>query len=268
MSSAGPTGKDGWLDFRRRLLERELLAGSFIKTPTVHATEIFSSLGYDFVVIDQEHGPFDRGALDVMLCVARATGIAGIVRVPDVQSILAALDMGASGIIVPHVNSASIAQSAAAAARYAGGTRGCSPSPRAGRYGGLSLAHHVVQSDAAVSVTVMIEHPAAVQDIDGIAATDGVDALFLGLGDLSVAIGAPSASTVMLRPYAERTRDAAMRHGKALMATAANVEAGAWLLDLGVTALVVSSEQGLFRSAAARQIELFKARNPAESQVS
>jgi 2-keto-3-deoxy-L-rhamnonate aldolase RhmA len=267
MIPGGPTGKDGWLDFRRRLLDREPLAGSFIKTPTVHATEILANLGYDFVVIDQEHGPFDRGTLDVMLCVARATGIAGIVRVPDEAAILAALDMGASGIIVPHVNSASAAKSAAAAARYTGGARGCSPSPRAGRYGALSLADHVAQSDSAVSVTVMIEHPDAVRDVNAIAAVEGIDALFLGLGDLSVAMGTPSASVEMLRPSAERVRDAAIRHGKALMATAASIDAGAWLLNLGVTAMVVSSDQGLFRSAASRQLENFRARESAERQA-
>ena len=62
--------------FRRRLSAREKLSGTFIKTPTGHATEIFGDLGYDFVVIDEEHAPFDRLAVDQALVAARAAHIA------------------------------------------------------------------------------------------------------------------------------------------------------------------------------------------------
>ena len=60
-----------WTDFRRRLKARKHLLGTFIKTPTTHATEILGALGFDFVVIDQEHSPFDRVTID-MLCWPRA----------------------------------------------------------------------------------------------------------------------------------------------------------------------------------------------------
>ena len=64
--------------FRERLRAGELLLGAMLKTPTVHATEIFGSLGFDFVVIDQEHGPFDTHALDTLALAARAADIASI----------------------------------------------------------------------------------------------------------------------------------------------------------------------------------------------
>src|SRR6476620_4003344 len=69
--------------FRRRFAARQTVVGSFIKTPATHATEIFGALGYDFVVIDEEHAPIDRAMTDVMLLAARASNLAGIVRVPS-----------------------------------------------------------------------------------------------------------------------------------------------------------------------------------------
>lgn len=246
--------------FRRQLCAHERLVGTFIKTPSVHATEVLGLAGMDFVVIDEEHGPFDRGSLDLLLLATKANNVAGIVRVASEAAILPALDMGAAGVLVPHVNSAGAARNAVAAARYKGGRRGFSPSPRAGDYGAFSLADHIARADAGVSVCAMIEHPAAVADVEVIAAVEGVDALFLGLGDLAVASGEGSADAPGMREAAQRVCQSARRHGKALMATAASVEAGAWLLDLGVTALVVSSDQGLLKFAATAQIAAFRSR--------
>jgi 2-keto-3-deoxy-L-rhamnonate aldolase RhmA len=195
---------------------------------------------------------------------AKAGGIAGLVRVSGPGSILAALDMGAAGVVVPHVNSGAEAKQAVAAARYAGGSRGFSPSPRAGRYGALSLADHVAQADTAASVTIMIEHPDALRNLETIAAIQGIDALFLGLGDLTVAMGESTAETPALRRAAAEICLTAQRHGKALMATAPDVAAAAWLLDLGVSTLVVGSDQGLLRKAAAQQLHAFRSLPPRE----
>lgn len=247
--------------FRRRLRTYEPLAGTFIKTPSVHATEILGHAGLDFMVIDEEHGPFDRGIIDLLLLAAKASNIAGVVRVADESAILSALDMGAAAVLVPHVNSALAASSAVAASRYGGGLRGFSPSPRAGNYGAFGLTDHIARADAGVSVLVMIEHPDAIANVDAIAAVEGVDALFLGLGDLAVASGESSADTPALRAAAQTVCQTARRHGKAVMATASSVVSGAWLLDLGVTALVINSDQGLLRSAASLQIAAFRSRN-------
>jgi 2-keto-3-deoxy-L-rhamnonate aldolase RhmA len=247
-------------DFRQKLLGCTPLIGSFIKTPSVHATEILADLGFDFVVIDEEHGPIGRESVDMLMLATRATEIAGIVRVAGLSSILAALDMGASGVLVPHVNTPDEAKAAVASSRYSGGERGFSPSARAGRYGALGLTDHVTRADAAVSVSVMIEHPEAVRNVDAIAAVDGVDALFLGLGDLAVATGEASADTPTLRNAAADVCAAAKRYGKGLIATASSVAAGIWLLELGVNALVVNSDQGLMRLAAAQQLDAFRSR--------
>src|SRR5262249_6187759 len=130
--------------FRQRLRAGEKLSGTFVKTPSGHATEIFGDLGYDFVVIDEEHAPFDRLAIDQALVSARAARIAALVRVASASAsnLLSVLDAGAVGVLVPHVSSAQKAANVAAACRYKDGKRGFSNSPRAGRYGGLSLQQH------------------------------------------------------------------------------------------------------------------------------
>ena len=129
-------------DFHKRFAAGEQLIGTFIKTPTSHAIEIIGDLGYDFVVIDEEHAPFERGSIDVCILGARASGTAAFVRVaaPTADSILSVLDNGATGVLVPHVSSVAKAKEIVAAARYRGGKRGFAASTRAGRYGGATMA--------------------------------------------------------------------------------------------------------------------------------
>ena len=111
--------------FRGRFTAGERLVGSFVKTPSVHATEIFGLLGYDFIVIDEEHAPIDRAMTDIILLAARAYGMAGLVRVSsdDPSKLLSALDCGAAGVLVPHVDSVAKAKAVAASGRYRGGRR-------------------------------------------------------------------------------------------------------------------------------------------------
>lgn len=260
MTSTAPTPPSpAPKSFRGRLAAGETLLGTFIKTPATHVVEILGGLGFDFVVIDEEHAPFDRVAIDAALLAARVAGTAGIVRVaePTPAKLLAALDDGATGVLVPHVATAQKAREVAMACRYRGGRRGFSNSPRAGRYGGLSLREHVEQADATVTVVAMIEDPEALDDIDAIAATDGIDGLFIGRGDLSVAMGAESPDAPPVREATLRILEAARGAGKPaclMVATAAEADA---FRALGASAFIVSSDQGLMRQAASRVLSDF-----------
>jgi staphyloferrin B biosynthesis citrate synthase len=248
--------------FRERLRSRELLLGTFLKTPSPHATEILGTLGFDFVVVDQEHAPFDRVSTDVILLAAKAARIAALVRVPDdrASGILAALDDGADGIIVPHVSSAAQARRIVASARYRGGKRGFSNSSRAGRYGALGFRDHVAISDAATTVIAMVEDPEAV-DAAAEMAVEGLDAFFLGRADLSVALGAASMTDTPVRAAVERIASAAAAKQVPLIAYVGSLDAAeiSYLRDVGVTAFAVSSEQGLMRTAASAAVSDFRA---------
>lgn len=245
--------------FRRRLLAGETLLGSFVKFPTGHSTEILGSVGFDFVVIDEEHGPFDRAATDQALMGARAGRIAGLVRVPEPGRILGALDDGAAGVLVPHVASPQKARELAALCRYRGGARGFSNTTRAGDYGGRGMWAHVEAQDSEVALIGMIEDREALADLDAIMATPGLDAVFIGRGDLTVALGAESLDSPQTTAAAEAILAAARRAGKpACIMVATAAEAERWS-KLGASAFIVSSDQGLLRAAAAKTAADFSA---------
>ena len=236
--------------FRKRLLSGETLLGSFLKIPTGHVTEMLGPLGFDFVVIDEEHAPFDRVATDQALMGARAGGIAGLVRVPDAGRILGALDDGAAGVLVPHVSSPDKAREVVALCRYRGGARGFSNTTRAGGFGGRGVWEHVDASDAEVAVMAMIEDVEALGQLDAIMAVDGLDAVFVGRGDLTVALGAASMAAKETQAAAEAIIAAARKAGKAVcIMVAGGAEAAEWRKH-GASAFIVSSDQGLLRQAA------------------
>lgn len=243
--------------FRRRFQSGSVLVGSFIKTPTVHATEILGDLGFDFVVVDEEHAPFDRGDTELILLAARATRTAAIVRVPDVSRILGVLDDGAAGVLVPHISSAAKAQHLAAACRYRGGNRGFSNSPRAGRYGGQGLWAHVDQQDSDVCAIAMIEDPEALDDIDAIVATEGIDGVFIGRGDLTVALGAPGPDAPVIQSAVQNICAAAKKARKPVCVMVGNAAEAEQFAQLGASAFIVASDQSFMRQAASRTLEGF-----------
>ena len=247
--------------FRARLLAGELMLGTFIKTPTTHATEILGGVGFDFVVIDEEHAPFDRVTIDTVLLAARASHIAGIVRVaePTPAKLLAVLDDGAAGVLAPHVFSVEKAKDMVAACRYRGGKRGFSNSPRAGGYGKLGVWDHVDKADASATVIAMIEDPEALDVIDAIVAVEGLDGVFIGRGDLTVAMGATGSADPRVRAAAEKIIAAARRAGKPVCIMVADAKEAQDWRALGASAFIVASDQGFMRQAATRTRAEFSA---------
>ena len=245
--------------FRDRLLAGERLIGSFIKTPTPHATEILGSVGFDFVVIDEEHAPIDRGHTDMILLGARAARIEALVRVPSSApaQILSALDCGASGVLVPHVASVAQARDVVAACRYRNGVRGFSPSGRAGGYGAAGLSTHIESQDASIAVIAMIEDREALAEIDNIVRVEGLDAVFIGRGDLAVALGASSLADPTLRAAVATIMSAAEAAGKPICVMVGQADDIPELETLGATAFINNSDQGLMRRMAALERAAF-----------
>jgi 2-keto-3-deoxy-L-rhamnonate aldolase RhmA len=245
--------------FRRRFADGQHLVGSFIKTPTPHATEIFGALGYDFVVIDEEHAPFDRATTDIVVLAARASNVASIVRVSsdDPTKILSCLDCGATGVLVPHVASVEKARAVAAATRYRGGRRGYSGSPRAGNYGATPMWQLVDEQDASVCVIAMIEDPEALDHIDEIAAVDGIHGLFIGRGDLTVSLGVKSSADPKVQQAVKRIIAAAKQAHKPVCVMVGGAAEARDFADLGASAFIISSDQGLMRRAAAQSFAEF-----------
>ena len=177
--------------FRKALIARDQLVGCFIKTPHPTVIEVLGATDLDFLVLDGEHSPFDKAAINLCLLAAKAVEMPVLVRVPDDNPafILNVLDCGAAGVVVPHVTSAKQAQRLARAMRYVPGGRGIAGTTRAGGYGALPLPQHRAAADSEVTLICQIEDREGVEVAADIAAVDGVDALFVGRADLTVSYG-------------------------------------------------------------------------------
>lgn len=240
--------------FRERLRAGEMLLGSFVKTPTFHFTEIAAAAGFDFLVVDQEHAPFDQHALDCLALAARGCGVAALVRVADAEPsrLINILDMGFSGVVVPHISSVQAAEEAVRGCKFRNGHRGFSPSGRAGNYGARGIKEHVENGDNSTTVVAMIEHPAAVDAIDAIVAVEGIDAIFIGRGDLAVALGEISITSPRLQEHVARVIHACKAAGKPVLLHVGDEADVKALATKPVSAFIVGSDQGLLRAAANR----------------
>lgn len=165
------------------------LRGIFNALPSPAIVEMCGYAGFDFVIIDNEHGSANLETTENMLRAARASGIVPIVRCLR-HDISRLLDMGASAIQIPMVGSAEEARELVQQVRYPrAGRRGSAFSPRAAGYGAFPGLAHTQRSNAGVALIAMIETPEAIDKAGDIAAVEGVDAVFVGPNDLSHAMG-------------------------------------------------------------------------------
>jgi 2-keto-3-deoxy-L-rhamnonate aldolase RhmA len=164
--------------------------GTWVQMNSPETCEIAALAGFDFVVIDMEHGSFGIAEASAMIRAAGCRGADAIVRVltGDSHHIRQVLDAGPAGIIVPGIRTAEQARAAVSAARYEPlGTRGACPCVRSVGYGTVPW-HEVHGGSDAAQVWLLVETPEAVDDIAAIVAT-GADAVVLGPFDLSMAMG-------------------------------------------------------------------------------
>jgi len=182
--------------FRARLAGRSPIAGMVVRTPSHHVVEVLATAApdrrVDVVMLDTEHAPFDLAVLDSTLAVALALDLPTLVRVHSLERhpIQQALDLGATGVIVPHVDSVAAARDAVRLAHYGDGGRGFSPSTRSGGWGSRSMAEILDRAAATTTVVIQIEDPVALDAVDDIVAVDGIDGVLIGRADLAVALGA------------------------------------------------------------------------------
>ena len=158
----------------------------------VEMVEIIGHAGFDGVFIDMEHMPYDLREVQRMVMAAERLGITPLVRTPgfDPGLILRLLDCGAQGIHVPHVNTVEMARAAVKATFYPPlGDRGLLATSRASSYGKVPLIEHVEQSNREILLAVLIEDAEALEEIDAIASTEGVDVVAPGPADLARSLG-------------------------------------------------------------------------------
>jgi 2-keto-3-deoxy-L-rhamnonate aldolase RhmA len=177
---------------KRVMREGGLAIVSHIGFADPAVVEIIAMAGFDGAFIDMEHSVFDMQTVGEMIRVADLTGVTPIVRVPEnnPKTILRLLDMGAQGIQVPHVEGEEGAKRAVNAVRYPpAGERGGAGSTRAAGYGSTPWTEHMRTSNEEILLTVMTEDQRGLDEIELIAAVEGVDLIALGPTDISTALG-------------------------------------------------------------------------------
>jgi 2-keto-3-deoxy-L-rhamnonate aldolase RhmA len=225
--------------------------GPFVKTTSPHVIEILGTAGLDFAVLDAEHAPYDRAALDLAMIAGRAANLPLFVRVHErsASALLSVLDMGAAGVLVPHVDTEQDARDVVAHCRYVGGDRGYSSSPRAAGYGSLGMKQAIAHGDRAV-VVCQIESVAAVENAAAIAKVPGVGAVFIGRADLALSMGLDNSQAPRVGEATEHVIRVAKAAGTAVgMFVGSNAERDKYRA-LGVSWFVQSSDQTLLRQAA------------------
>lgn len=207
------------LSLAERLRGQEPLLGTLLRMPNEALIEMSALVGMDFVVIDTEHGPGDQIPLTHHLMAAAAAGIPALVRIGDPSEILRVLDLGAAGIIAPHISTAAQAEAIVRAAHYPPrGQRGFATYSRSGRHGLIGTDEHLRRAANSTAVILMVEDGAGVLAAQDIAAVDGVDGLFVGPADLAVALGFPGTQAVpQVRLAIEQVHSGARRAGKAVV---------------------------------------------------
>lgn len=177
---------------RRRLQAGKKVYGAIVRLPSEDLVDMLGVAGLDFVLVDCEHGPADVMALRQHIVYAEAHGLAVLVRVGEHEPglVLRALDQGAQGVVIPHVDSAAEAAEAVATAHYPPrGRRGFATYTRAGGFGTADPREHQARLGEETLLLAMLESPTAVRNAGEILAVDGIDGYLVGTADLAASSG-------------------------------------------------------------------------------
>ena len=180
---------------KEKLLQGKAALGVSIMIPSIQLVEMAGKLGFDWVLIDCEHGAISLETAEYMIMAAEASGITPIVRPPknDPETICSYMDRGAKGIQAPHIGSAEEAREIVNSVKYYPvGERSLAVGTRSARYGfGISLNEYSKQANDDILVCIQIEDKNGVENLKEIAAVDGIDVMFVGPSDLSQSLGHP-----------------------------------------------------------------------------
>lgn len=176
---------------KRMLKEGYLAFGVTTQIPATALVEILGRVGYDFAMIDTEHGLYDMETAGELIRAAQGVNLTPIVRVlkNDQGLIMKALDLGAQGVTIPRISNKEDAARAVEACRYGATGRGACPLVRAAEYGLSDWPYYQEEANKDTMVFLLIEDLEGAHNIESILSVDGVDAVHLGPFDMSVSAG-------------------------------------------------------------------------------
>ncbi|MFC0218920.1 4-hydroxy-2-oxoheptanedioate aldolase [Pseudochelatococcus lubricantis] len=246
--------------FRNAIAEGRTQIGLWLALASPYAAEIAAGAGYDWLLVDGEHGPSDLPLMLAQLQAIAASPSYPVVRVPigEAWIIKQVLDIGAQTLLVPMVESAEQARALVRATRYPPeGIRGVGAAlARASAFN--RIPDYVQTANGEISLLLQVESRAGLAAIEAIAAVEGVDGIFIGPADLAADMG------FLGRPGAVEVQAAIddglkriVEAGKAAGILSADRELARRYIELGATFVAIGSDVGLFATATRRLREEF-----------
>lgn len=247
--------------FKRALAAGQAQIGLWGSIPSAYTAEVVAGAGFDWFLIDTEHTPADiETVLRQVQAVAAYPATEPVVRVPwnDMVTIKRYLDLGVQSILVPQVTTVDEARSAVANVRYPkAGVRGVAGSTRATRFG--RIKDYFRQSDAEVCLLLQLESEAALENLESIAAIDGVDGIFIGPADLHASLGhLGEVAHDDVLPAIDDAIKRIARAGKAPGILTAKEDLARRWLNLGATFVAVGADVGILARGADALAAKFK----------
>jgi 4-hydroxy-2-oxoheptanedioate aldolase len=241
--------------FKERLYDpQSRLMGMFVKFPTIETMEILASAGLDFVIIDMEHAPLGVETVYSMIAVSERSGMGALVRLRghDTATANTFLDAGASGILVPHCSPYEVARELIGEMVFPpAGRRGAGGGGRATQWGIDGAAEYRRGGDEGIVRVPMIEDPEAVEDIERILAIPGLDAAFIGQGDLTQTLGDREQAQALV----DRALNACVAKGIPACTTAYGGDVAARIKQ-GFKFLAIANDTGTFTRAVQDRLTL------------
>ncbi len=238
--------------------------GTFIfEFNTSGIARIIAEAGADFVVFDMEHTGWSVETIRTLIATTRSTAVIPLVRVPATyyDFIARTLDMGAMGIMVPMVESAEQARAIAAAAKYPPvGRRGAAFGVSHDDYTGGDIVAKIASANREGLLLAQIETVAGLASVDAIAATPGIDVLWIGQFDLSISMGIPGQFTnPELIAAMDRVIAACKKHGKVAGIMAPDLATARDLMRQGFRMISYSGDLWVFQSALREALDKVRA---------
>ncbi|MFH0861109.1 MAG: aldolase/citrate lyase family protein [Candidatus Altiarchaeota archaeon] len=222
---------------KKRLKKGDLVLGTWCTIPSPTAVEVISAAGLDFVIIDMEHGPFSTETAENCVRAAEARNCTPIIRVAknDEATILSALDIGAHGVVIPHIENAEDAKHAISNAKYAPiGKRGFTPYTRTGGYSRDNIESHAANENEETMTVLIVEGVEGMKNIDKIIDEKHIDVIYIGQYDLSQAVGKPGkVNDLRVLEFMKKNAKKIHSKGIAVGSLAHNLEEIRLLRDLG-----------------------------------